>query len=249
MDVDPLLVQAVKARLSTLDGAQIREAISLTEKFPPPGPEPADIAAQVLHDVALHAELLADWPLVVALYQRSLAYATVSQKIPLGNWFRCGICFERMGDYRSAMKCYQRAVELEQAWPYVAAMAKRNLAYLLSSAEEYERAASLLRGLLDALPHPLIRRDEVVVELANCLRCAGKAGEALELLEKSFSNAAESDASLRCLEILAELYDESGRTEEAVACCQKIVHHGAASLTVKAAAAYRAEVLQKKRPM
>lgn len=247
MDVDLSLVQAVKERLSTLDHEQIREAIQLTENFPQPGPEPADIAAQVLHDVALHAEMLADWPLVVSLYHRSLAYTTISRKIPLGSWFRCGVCYERMADYRNAIRCYEKAIELEEAWPYVASLARKNLASLLLSGEVYEPAAALLETLFRALPHPEIRRDEILADLAHCLCCIGETSRAKLLLEESSPDLTDSEASLRCLQILAEIYEENGQTESAISCYERMIHHSAAPTNIKAAAAYRREALKKRK--
>jgi len=61
MQLDPVLRDLVKDKISTYRAGQILEAVKLLESFPPPTNAPADEIAQVIHDVALHAESLGDW--------------------------------------------------------------------------------------------------------------------------------------------------------------------------------------------
>lgn len=245
MEPDPALVETIKRKIATFEREQILEAVGLTENFPPPGPEPADIAAQVLHDVALHAESLGEWPLCASLYRRSLAYPTVSPRIPIGNWFRYGLCQEHMGALREAIAGYRNALSYGDAWPHVTALARKHLAELLMAAEEFQQARAVLEQLSASLPHPEIQSDQVALELARCLLRLGERKAALERLQSLSSQPTSTEAAVEALQLLADLHEQAGNLQAAAACYRRIIQSGAAESNIKAAAAYRLGALQR----
>jgi tetratricopeptide (TPR) repeat protein len=247
MDLDPTLCEAIKQRLASLEKEKILEAVNLTERFPPPGPEPADIAAQVLHDVALHAESLADWRLCVCLYSKSLAYRTVSDRIPLGSWYRRALCEERMGAYVQAVTSYRKALEKAHAWPYVAALARKRLADLLIAGEEFGEALPLLEEVWNDLPHPEITLEEVVVSYSHSLIGLGRLNDARHHLEQAIRGSVSPDVLLVSLQKLAYSYEMTGQHDAAVECYRTVLEHPASSVHAKAAASLRLETLVQQR--
>jgi tetratricopeptide (TPR) repeat protein len=247
MDLNEELIRQIKQKIATLEAEQILEAVRLTESFPPPGSDPADLPAQLLHDVALHAESLADWPLCIALYSRSLAYPVVSQSIPLGNWYRYALCQEHMGALREAVAGYRKALSYGEVWPHVSALARKRLADLLIAAEEYDEAAQLLAELSRSLPHPEIPGEQVEVDFARCLLRTGQPDAARQRLEAVCAGSIASEATIEGLRLLAQLCEESGQKQYAAACYQRIIESGAAGLEVKSAAAYRLTALLRSR--
>lgn len=245
MQLDPALCDLVKRKIATFDRDEILEAVRLTQGFPPPSSEPADVAAQVLHDVALHAESLGDWPLCVSLYLRSLEYTVASPRIPIGSWFRYGLCQERMGTLREAMAGYRKALSYGEAWPHVTALARKHLAELLMAAEEFEEAGSLLEELSRALPHPEIERGQVEVKLARCLLHLGRANEARLRLEALCAEPPSTEAAIEGFQLLADIYEAGGERQSAISCYARIIESGAATVHVKAAAAHRLAVLRR----
>lgn len=232
--------------MQTLEREQILEAIRLTEKFPPPGPEPADIAAQVLHDVALHSEILGDWQLSESLYARSLAYPTVSPRIPLGTWYRRGICFERMNAYHKAIESYRRVFDFGDAWPFVTTLAASRLGNLLLAAEEFEEAETYLTMVLLSLPHPEIDTDSIRIALASCKLALDRHDEAQALLEACVGSSTKGETALCALHLLAEIHERRGAIQSAAACYRHILENTVAPIELKAAALRRLEQIERK---
>ena len=245
MDLDPALCRLVKDKIATFGREQILEAVRLTESFPPPGEEPADVVSQVIHDVALHAESLGDWPLCAALYRRALAYPVDGPRIAAGNWYRLGLCQERIGCLREAMESYRRVLSLEQAWPYVAALARAALAGLLTAAEEYEEAAELLARLRTEAPHPEIPAGRTAVELAGCLVRLGRQAEARRTLEDLCAGELTDAFAVEGARLLAGIHEAAGETAAAISCYERIIGSGGAELHLKQAAAARLESLRR----
>jgi tetratricopeptide (TPR) repeat protein len=244
MELDPQLCDLIKRKIAGFEPGELLEAVRLTESFPPPGSEPADVVAQVLHDVALHAESLGDWSLCLSLYSRSLEYTVDGPRIHVGSWFRCGLCQERMGLLRDAMDSYRKALSYGEVWPHVTALARKHLAELLMAADEFQEALAFLEQLSRALPHPEISREEVEVNLARCLLRLQRREEARVRLEELCTGPAPTEAALEGLKLLADVYEASRDWQSAIACYRRIIESGAAEAGLKAAAAFRLAALQ-----
>ena len=245
MDLDPVLCNLVKEKIGTFDRDDILEAVRLTGSFPAPGAAPADVVAQVIHDVAQHAESLADWPLCVSLYLRVLEYTVDSPRIPIGAWYRLGICQEHSGALREAMASFRQALSLGEAWPHVTALARMHLAELLMAAEEFEEAASILTDLLRALPYPEISTEQVQLSLARCHLRLGSFEGARRQLEALCRASPPTEAAAEALRLLADIHEASGDTDSAASCYQRIIQSDAAEIPLKLAAAHRLSALRR----
>ncbi|MGQ9652370.1 MAG: tetratricopeptide repeat protein [Phycisphaerae bacterium] len=246
MDVDVALVGQIKDLLASRKRDDILQAVELTSRFPPPGPEPADIAAQVLHDIALYAETLGDWQLCEELYARSLSYRTVSSSIPVGSWYRRGICQERIGLYDKAVESYRKVLASRGAWPYVATMAAMRLGYLLLAAEEFAEASKTLQFVLDCLPHPEVSAAEVLFALAQCKAKMGEESAAEQCLRTLIAQNPDAEITVQAYCLLAHLSECRQNTQQAVACYRWILDSPLAPSELKVMALCRMKKLEAK---
>lgn len=210
--------RGIMERLATFEESEIRELLIVSESFPDAGSagEEQDDVAQTLHDIALHAESLADWDACGALYQRVLRYPVREISIHVGAKFRLAICLENLGALRKATNAYRETLSYGEVWPDVAAQARNRLAMLLMAAEEYEEAIEHLFAL-DARPLPVdVHRDPVQICIAKCLVRLGRLREAEDRLNSLRNGTPSSEASLEALKLLGFIHEQLGDTASAV---------------------------------
>jgi tetratricopeptide (TPR) repeat protein len=195
--MDTALMDSILEKLRTFERERILEAIALSDGLPAAGEENADDVAQILHDIALYTESLGELDLCATLYQRALAYRVANAQILAGSWYRYGLCLERMGKLREAVRAYRSTFAYGGIWPEVDALARRNLARLLASAEEYEEAAGLFAHLLKLQPIPESEIAEMQLSLATCFLRLRRYGEALPLLNALSRDARQDELSVR----------------------------------------------------
>jgi tetratricopeptide (TPR) repeat protein len=239
MQLHPNLLALIRRKISTFRRQDILEAIRLSESFPCPANEPGDVFSQVIHDIALHAEALGDWRLCADLYEKALRYTVVTARIRAGNWYRYGLCSERMGDYREAVAAYLRVTQEPNAWPYVTALTRWRLAGLLVAAEDFSGAAEQLGALLELLPHPEIPQAAVEIELARCEFRLGNRVDARRRLEALIEGDIRGSLAVDALCLLAEVCMVMGDHCCESACYEKIIHHEAADLHTRMGASHR----------
>lgn len=236
----------VLRKITSFNPEQIREAIQLTELLSQTGSGVADDAAQLIHDVALHAESMEDWAICARLYLRVTGYTVSNQRIPVGAWFRHGLCSEKMGNLAGAIASYRKALQFGDVWPQVTAMTRIRLSELLMAAEEYEEAASVLEDLMHQPAQPDIHPHRVQVNLARCLYRTRRWPEARRVLERLGAEEISSEFALEGLKLLAEVCEYADDFGSARDCYQRIFDNTFASAGSKAAAAHRLAWLQQK---
>jgi len=239
MELDPQLLAEIRRKITTFRRDEILEAVRLSETFPPPAGEPGDVFSQVIHDIALHAESLEDWRLCAGLYERALRYPVNTARIRVGNWYRYGLCRERMAHYREAIEAYRRVTGEAEAWPYVTALARWRLAGLLLAAEDFSAAVEHLRALLPALPHPEIPLAPVEIELARCEFKLGNPAGARARLETLLDQETHGQFGVAGLCLLAEICMTAGDRDREAACYERIIQNEYAELHIKLAASHR----------
>ena len=80
--LDPAFRDEILHKIATFDPEKIREAVHMLEALPEAGEDVADDVAQLIHDVALHAESMEDCALCSRLYLRATTYRTANPQIP-----------------------------------------------------------------------------------------------------------------------------------------------------------------------
>ncbi len=219
----------------------------MTETLPEADSSVADDIAQLIHDVALHAESMEDWAVCAQLYLRVTAYRAANPRIPVGAWFRHGLCSEKMGNLAGAIVSYRKALQFGDVWPQVTAMTRLRLSELLMAAEKFDEAASILTELGQQPAQPEIHPHRVQVNLARCLARTNRRPDARGILDRLGSEMASSEFAVEGLKLLAELCESSGDFTSARDCYQGIVDSSFADTPSKAAAAHRLASLQRKR--
>jgi FkbM family methyltransferase len=243
---DADLQAEIRAKVAAggLDG--IREALRLAESLRGPSSTTAgdDDVAQTLYELVLNAEVLEDWELCSALYERVASYNVVNPHVRAAAWFRFGLCRERQGDLAGAVKGHRWAIPDAAGWPLVEGLARFRLAQLLAAAEDYSAAAELFSAIVAAnLPHAEISAGSVILNWARCLWRLGNAVEARALLENP-PHPLSDEVQIDALRLLAEIYEAIGDTERAAECYRSIVQSAFAEPQLKSAAGHRLAALR-----
>ena len=124
---------------------------------------------------------------------------------------------------------------LGRDWPQMMDLARWRLAQLYLSASRYAEALQLLVKLRDAPPHPEIPRRILTVRLAETLLLSGRPLDARRELESHTSEAEGSRLDLEARKLLAEVYEELGRSDAAAECYRRILASPGAGKKIKVA--------------
>ncbi len=243
--LDPLFRDEVLRKIATLNGEQIRAAVAMVNDLPEPTEAIADDAAQLIHDVALHAESLLDWELCARLYLRVTRYNTADPRIPVGAWYRHALCSERMGDFIGAMASYRTVLKSPTVWPHVTALARFHLSELLMAAEEFGQASILLSDIEPQAALPEIHPHRILINQARCFSRTGKRQEARAILDQLISDAGSPEIALGGLKLLAEICEVDGDYAAARSCYLGILENSFASTLSKVAATHRLEWIER----
>jgi len=118
-------------------------------------------------------------------------------------------------------------------------LARWRLAQLYLSASRYEEASQLLVELRDAAPHPEIPSSILTIRLAQTLLRCGRPLDARRELEPHTSGAEGSHLNLEACELLAEVYEELGRSDAAAECYRRILASPGTGKEIRVAAVHR----------
>jgi len=239
--LDPLFRDEVLRKITTFDREEILAAVAMVDGLPEPTGAIADDAAQLIHDVALHAESLSDWALCARLYLRVTKYNTADPRIPIGAWYRHALCSERIGDLIGAMASYRTVLKSPTIWPHVTALARFRLAELLMAAEEFEQALTLLSGLDPQAALPEIHPHRILINQARCLSRTGDRQKARAILKQFALDAGSSEFALDGLRLLAEICEADRDYVAARSCYLHILESPFAGTLSKIAATHRLE--------